>query len=172
MSKIPDPITPKWYAVYTRYKREKLVRQRLEEKGVQVYLPLQRFKRYYVRKVKTVDLPLISCYIFVCINKAYYVPVLETADVVQFIKFNNQLSPIPQREIDIMRMVTGEELEVEAVPRQNLRPGDRVEIISGRLTGLTGHLLEGGGNKNFLVDLESVGYSLQLEVPKEALRQI
>ena len=56
---------PRWFAVYTRYKREKLVLKELQRRGINAYLPLQTVTRYYTRKVKTVHLPLISCYIFV-----------------------------------------------------------------------------------------------------------
>ena len=78
---------PRWFAVYTRYKREKLVAQQLRDKGIEVYLPLQHFTRRYTRKIKKVEMPLISCYVFARITKKEYVPVLETPDVVQFVRF-------------------------------------------------------------------------------------
>ena len=72
----------RWFAVYTRYKREKIVRKQLSDKGIECYLPLQQFTRHYTRKVKQVQLPLISCYIFVKICKPEYIKVLETPEVV------------------------------------------------------------------------------------------
>ena len=58
-----DTSEARWFAVYARYKREKVVAQRLQEKGIECYLPLQRLTRYYTRKVKQVELPLISGYL-------------------------------------------------------------------------------------------------------------
>ena len=85
-----DTEEKRWFAVYTRYKREKIVVQRLREKRIEAYVPLQELTRYYTRKIKKVQLPLISCYVFVKITKEQYVPVLETQDIVSFIKFNKE----------------------------------------------------------------------------------
>ncbi|MEK7255619.1 MAG: transcription termination/antitermination NusG family protein, partial [Bacteroidota bacterium] len=73
-----DGVEPKWFAVYTRYKSEKVVQRLLQNKKIESYLPLQRVTRRYTRKIKHHDIPLISCYIFVKIVRAEYVPVLET----------------------------------------------------------------------------------------------
>jgi len=160
----------RWFAVYTMYKREKIVRKELERKGIQSYLPLQTVTRYYTRKVKTVHLPLISCYLFVKITKPEYVPVLEVPGVLKFIRFKKDLISIPQREIDILRMVCGEEVEVE-VTDEPLTAGDHVEIIGGRLTGLKGILGERAGKNRFYVNLDSIGIQLAMSVPEEVLRK-
>ena len=166
-----DAREARWFAVYARYKREKLVARRLQEKGIECYLPLQRLTRYYTRKVKHVELPLISGYLFTRITKPQYVPVLETPDVVQFVRFSRNLISIPESEIDIIRRVVGENVEVSAEPGR-FQPGDEVEIIGGQLTGLKGILLERRSDKNFLIELESLGYSLLMQVDPALLRRI
>ena len=166
-----DAREARWFAVYARYTREKLVARRLQEKGIECYLPLQRLTRYYTRKVKHVELPLISGYLFTRITKPQYVPVLETPDVVQFVRFSRNLISIPESEIDIIRRVVGENVEVSAEPNR-FQPGDEVEIIGGQLTGLKGILLERRSDKNFLIELESLGYSLLMQVDPALLRRI
>ena len=161
----------RWFAVYARYKREKLVAQRLQEKGIECYLPLQRLTRYYTRKVKQVELPLISGYLFTRITRPEYVPVLETQDVVQFVRFSRNLISIPEREINIIRRVVGEDIEIEVEPN-GFHPGDAVEIIGGQLTGLKGTLLERRSDKNFVIELESLGYNLLMQVDPSLLRRV
>jgi len=161
----------RWFAVYTRYKREKQVLRHLQEKGIEAYLPLQTLKRYYTRKIKTVELPLLSCYIFVKIKKKEYVPVLETLDVVSFVKIRRNLIAIPEREINILRMVCGEDLSVEVDEQGRPQCGDQVEIIGGRLTGMQGVLVEAEGSQRFVVELETLGYALRMEVPPAQLRR-
>jgi transcription antitermination factor NusG len=162
----------RWFAVYTRYKREKVVAAWLEEQGIEQYLPLQRLKRYYTSKVKQVELPLISCYIFVKITKQQYVPVLETPEVVRFVHFRRNLIAIPNAEIEIMRRIVGDSsIEVVAEP-SSFHPGSEVEIIGGQLTGLKGILLEQRSDKNFVIELESLGYSLHMQVDPALLRCI
>lgn len=162
---------PRWFAVYTRYKREKLVLKELQRRGIHAYLPLQTVTRYYTRKVKTVHLPLISCYMFVQITRSEYVPVLEVPDVLHFVRFRKDLLSIPEREIDIMRMVCGEDVEVE-VSEGPMAPGDRVEIMGGRLTGMQGTLMEQSGTHRFVVALDSLGVQLAMEIPKERLNRL
>lgn len=163
------PEEKRWFAVYTRYKREKLVARQLNQKGIEAYLPLQEFTRYYTRKIKKVQLPLISCYIFVKINKAEYVRVLETADVVTFIRFNSRLIAIPEQEINILRQVVGEDQEI-SVSQEKVSVGQRAEIIGGRLTGLKGKVVKSHGEKNFVIELDSLNYSLHMQVPKKYLQ--
>lgn len=165
------PREARWFAVYTRYKREKVVAERLREKGVECYLPLQRLTRRYTRKVKQVELPLISCYTFAKITRKEYVSVLETPDVVQFVRFRRNLIAIPEAEINIMRRVVGEGIELLAEPGLFHR-GDEVEIIAGQLTGLRGMLLEQRSDKNFVIELDNLGYSLHMQVDPALLRRI
>ena len=167
-----DEQEARWFAVYTRYKREKQVLKRLTEKGITTYLPIQRVKRYYTRKVKQVELPLISCYLFTKITKPEYIPVLDTPDVVKFVRFSKNLISIPEREIKLIQRVVGEDVEVEMEPRQHMRKGDEVEIIGGRLTGLKGTLANLDGQKHFVIELENLGYAMRMQVDPQYLRKI
>jgi len=154
---------PKWYAVYTQYKREKLVQRLLSEKGVQCYLPLNTFERVYTRKVKRVTLPLISCYIFVKILRSETTSVMDTEYVVRFIRFNRQMHPIPEREIDILKAITGENIQVEAVQLQP-EVGDEVEIRYGRLLGLKGKLVDNHNGRYVVIELEQMGFSMRMQI--------
>lgn len=160
----------RWFAVYTKFKREKLVQKQLRERGIEVYLPLQSFTRRYQRKIKHVELPLISCYIFTKITKQQYVPVLETPDVVHFVKIAKDLIAIPDSEIEIMKRVVGEGQEVE-VQEGSYQMGDEVEIIGGNLTGLKGWLVNAENEKNLVIELENLGYSLRMTVDPTLLRK-
>ena len=160
----------RWFAVYTKYKREKLVLKRLEEKGIHTYLPLQHLTRRYTRKVKQVALPLISCYVFVQITKKQYVPVLETLDVVSFVKIAKNLIAIPTQEIQILQRVVGEQVDLDIDPL-SFQQGDEVEIIGGSLTGLKGKLLHQQSKKNFLVELNNMGLMMRMEVAPELLQR-
>lgn len=165
-----DEFEPRWFAVYTRYKREKLVHKRLQERGIQAYLPIQRLTRRYERKVKMVELPLISCYVFTRITKKNYVPVLDIPDVLHFVKFSQNLIAIPDREIRLLQRITGDGIEVELEPRSMLI-GEEVEIVSGNLSGIRGVLVEKDRKKNFVIELNSIGYALRIAVEPALLKR-
>ena len=165
------PTEARWFAVYTGYKREKKVVSLLEKKGITAYVPLQKLTRYYTRKVKKVELPLISCYVFVQITQSQYVPVLETQFVQRFLKIERNLLAIPQVEIDLLRRIVGEIEGVEA-DISTLHQGDEVEVIGGQLTGLRGTLMEKKGRQCLVIALQTLGYDLLMEVTPQQVRKL
>ena len=162
----------KWFAVYTKYKREKIILRDLHRQDIQAYLPIQKLTRIYASKRKKVEIPLISCYIFVKITKAEYLPVLQTDNVVNFVRIAKNLISIPEREIEILRKVVGEGIPVTAEPSSAFSRGDQVEIVGGSLTGLTGTLIDNHGEKEVIIDLESMGYSLRMTLEAKYLRKV
>ena len=173
-SKIIDHMSStekKWFAVYTRYRSEKFVCDRLTKKGIINYVPLLKYTRVYTRKKKEVEIPLISCYIFVYITRDEYVNVLETENVISFLKLRGSLVSIPQEEIDIMRWVVGEEL-VEKVHNGKIEKGTKVEIISGNLTGIKGTVVKRKSKKYVQVALETLGYTLEINVAEDMLNKV
>ncbi|MEM1215984.1 MAG: UpxY family transcription antiterminator [Bacteroidota bacterium] len=162
----------RWFAVCTSYKHEKRVAQRLAKKNIPHYLPLQRTKKYYTRKVKTVEQPLINCYVFVYITTAQYLSVLETESVVRFLKINRNLLAIPDVEIALLRRIVGEAESVMVDNADSWQAGDAVEVIGGQLTGLQGQLVEKRGAQKLIVSLDTLGMNLQMEVPPKYLRKM
>lgn len=168
-----DDAEARWFAVYTRFKREKMVHKRLLAKGLETYLPLQQVTRYYTRKIRRAELPLIPCYIFVKIVRKEYVPVLEDPDVLYFVKLRSDLISVPEREIDILKAITGEGIEVEVLPSQGLaQPGDEVEIIQGRLYGIRGTLVAQQNSKYVIVELDRLGFSLRMQLEADVIRKV
>lgn len=166
-----DSKEPRWFAVFTPFKREKLVCRQLQKKGIRAYLPIQQLIRRYTRKIRKVELPLISCYVFVKITRAEYVKVLETEQVLGFVKFSGNLIAIPDGEMELMKRVLGEGMEVNAA-KQSYQEGDLVEVISGNLVGTRGKLCSIQGKKQFLVDLNFLGYTLQISIDPALLRKV
>ncbi|HHS95668.1 MAG TPA: UpxY family transcription antiterminator [Phaeodactylibacter sp.] len=165
-----DEYQPRWFAIYTAYKREKLVLKMLQAKGIHAYLPLQKVVRRYVRKVKKLEIPLINCYLFVKITKAEYIRVLETEQVLKFIRFSNNLLSIPEEEIQLMKRIIGEALDYCIEPATFVE-GEEVEVIGGALTGLEGKLISIKGNHSLLIELTNIGYQFRMDIPPSLLRR-
>jgi transcription antitermination factor NusG len=55
----------KWYAIYTRPRWEKKVNGLLEAKGIESYCPLNRVRRKWSDRIKTIEEPLFKSYVFV-----------------------------------------------------------------------------------------------------------
>ena len=161
----------RWYAIRTRYKSEKVVAKALQQKGIEVFIPLMTRTRRYTRKIKHYEIPLINCYVFVRLDLSNKVRVLETEHATGFVGFNGTPSPISEDEIGLLRKVVGEIREVSSRPL-TYAPGAAVEVIAGGLTGLHGKLVDYKGKEEFVVELMGVGYELQISIERKDLRSL
>ncbi len=161
----------RWFAVYTRFKCEKYVQNSLRKKGITSYTPLIKVAKEYSRSRKTYEKPLINCYVFVKINKEEYVKVLQTEYVSGFLKIGKNLIAIPEEEISILKHITGEK-NIRMSERGALSEGMKVEVISGNLTGLKGVLVEQLDKKHFIVELQTIGIQLMMEISSDNLRPL
>ncbi|MBK8721450.1 MAG: UpxY family transcription antiterminator [Saprospiraceae bacterium] len=165
-----DVSEPRWFAVRTKFRAEKVVFKQFEHKGIHSFLPLLSLTRRYKRKIKKVEMPLIPSYIFVQIVKQQYVSVLETELVTVFVKFANELIAISDEEIDLMKRITGENREVEVVS-SDFGIGEEVEILVGNLAGTRGRLVEVKQKNKVLIEIKSLGLSLMIEIDTQNLRK-
>lgn len=166
-----DNHTPKWFAVYTHFKREKACAKELQQSGIEVYVPVQTVTRRYTRKVKKLQLPLIPNYAFVKITRQEYVRVLQSPYVINFVKIAKNLLSIPKSEIELVKRVIGEGEEVR-VDNKSFEIGDRVEVIGGQLTGLKGTLVEKENNAFLRVYLSNIGLALEVSIAANLVQKI
>ena len=161
-----------WYAIYTRFKAEKRVTLLLERKGILCYLPLKQVVKRYTRKIKKYQVPLINSYVFVKIDPKQYVKVLETENVIKFVKPGKELYPIPEKEIEILqRIVGGQEVEFKAEPIDFIN-GKEVEVTSGSMTGVRGKIIKKANRNTFVVELNHIGFQLIIEIDKKLLSTV
>lgn len=163
-----DSKETRWFAVYTKFRSEKFVTQQLRKRGVETYLPLITSTKRYKSKTRVTELPLINHYVFVKIKKEEYVSVLSTPGVVSFLKLGKGLVSVPEEEIQVLKRIVGENISLtleDWIPY----PGDEVEIIAGNLTGLKGYLVSQENNKNFVVQLSSLGLQYRIAIDMKNL---
>ncbi len=162
---------PRWFAVGTRSKCEKIVQQTLAKKGVHAYVPLVKSVKKYLRKIRHVEKPLIGCYVFVRITKEEYVRVLETENITGFVRFSKNLIAIPEEEITVLKKIVMEsDIELEILAG-TVYPGDPVIIAAGPLTGLQGKVVKVEGKRKFQVELERLGYSLLITIDAQFVQK-
>jgi transcription antitermination factor NusG len=162
---------PNWYAIYTMFKSEKQVCDHLNKKDIFAYMPLMIRTRKYGRKIKHYRVPLINCYVFVKIKPSEYVKVLETEHVLKFIKQGKEMVAIPQEQIDILKRIEGFDGNIDVAPKE-FEVGEEVQIVHGSLAGLKGRLVGQHGNKTFIVEIESLGLSLKMNVDVSLLQRV
>jgi len=161
----------KWYALYTHPRAEKQVYQRLIEKSVVTFLPLQKTYRMWSDRKKLVEKPLLSSYIFVKTRSKHFPEVYKTQGVVKFVTFEGHPASIPQKQIDNLRLLINSDEEIE-VSSEKFAQGDNVEVVSGSLVGLTGELIRIGSKNRVIVRIDRLDQNLILKIPKTFLKRI
>jgi transcription antitermination factor NusG len=159
---------PFWYAVFTKSRCEKVVQKMLLAKKVETFLPINHYTRKYARKIKQIEKPLINGYVFVRIIKEEYVKVLETEHVVSFLKFGKDIISIPDDEINILRQIVGEDIELN-IETKSLKVGDTVEIIKGNLYGMKGTLQSMDGKNRINISLETLGFDIVFNIDTKSV---
>lgn len=165
------PDLPRWYAIYTRPRAEKLVFSRLGETNVETFLPLQKTVRKWSDRRKVVEKPLISSYLFVKVRKKEFPKVYKISGVVKFISFEGVPVPIPQKQIDNLRLIVNSDAEIE-VTSESFAKGDNVEVVTGSLTGLSGELILIGGKKRVIVRIDKLDQNILVTIPVTFLKKV
>lgn len=155
---------PSWFAIWTRSRHEKIVRDQLEKKAdVDVFLPtIGKWSRWKDRK-KKIDWPLFPGYVFARFVPDERVGILKVDGVVQIISNNGMLSAIPDEEIDSIRTLVESELAYDPVPL--IKEGDMVKVTSGPLKGVVGRLVtKKGASARLVLSVDLIGQAVSVEV--------
>ena len=151
-----------WYAVWTRSRHEQVVREQLERKGLEAFLPtITRWSRWKDRK-KQVDWPLFPGYCFVRFNGAERLPILKCTGVVNIISFDGDIAPIPEVEIESIRQLVESDLQFDPCPL--IREGMMVEVTHGPLKGVVGRLVRKGAHARLVLSVDLIGQAVSVEV--------
>ena len=153
------PGSVKWYPVCTNPRAEKKACEALINKGIEVYLPLQRRLKQWSDRKKWVNEPFIKSYIFVRIKENEQTEVLMTKGVARFIYFSGQIASMPDRQIDELKLLIASPYELE-VTETDLQPGESIIIKAGPLKGLKGEIISYRSQKQLALRLENLGYSI------------
>ncbi len=142
-SHVDPAVTLQWYALSTRSRHEKLVRDRLAGIGVEPFLPLARkLSQWSDRKVWT-EMPLFSGYCFARFSLMNSHAVLQTPGIVRIVG-SVMPEPIPDEELAAIKTLA--ESQRSFAPHDYLCKGAWVEVVRGPLTGLRGQLLRKSGH--------------------------
>jgi transcription antitermination factor NusG len=160
-----------WYAVYTKPRNEKKLADRLNEQGIEAYLPMRKTLKQWSDRKKMVSEPLISSYVFVNIFQKDYFEVLNTPGAVRYIWFSGKPAVIPSNQIQALKLILSQDLEVDCVSG-TLPKGTRVKVVSGPLKELTGELLNYAGKHRVVIRLEHLEKALLLTISPQLLKAV
>ena len=161
-ARIPE-LNLQWFAIWTRSRHEQVVREQLERKQVEAFLPtMPRWSRWKDRK-KKIDWPLFPGYCFARFDAGDALPVLKCTGVVNIVSFEGKPAPIPEYELESIRLLIGSELQYDPCPL--IHEGMMVEVVHGPLRGVVGRLLRKDAHRASLVlSVDLIGQAVSVVV--------
>ncbi len=160
-------VNNKWYAIYTRPRWEKKVNGLLVQKGIESYCPLNKVRRKWSDRIKTIDEPLFKSYVFVKVSDDQRTSVRMTNGVVNFVYWNGKPAIIKEKEIQTIKRFLDEFENIQVV-KIDFEPEERVRVIAGPMMDQEGKVIE-IKNKTVKVCIDSLGYMLVAYIDKSKL---
>src|SRR4029077_10035687 len=157
----------KWYAIYTKPRWEKKIHLRLTEKSIESYCPLNKVRKKWSDRMKTVEEPLFKSYVFVHISESEQTQVRMTNGVMNFVYWQGKPAIVKDKEIEVIRKFLNEYNNVIAQPLE-LKPQSKVKIQQGIFMDKEATILKVRGKKVQVI-INSIGYSLVAFVDKSNL---
>ena len=159
-----------WRALYVASRQEKKAFEKLQQKNIEVYLPIVKTMRQWSDRKKLVELPLLNGYIFVKISAIENDKVLQIAGVVNFVRAEGKIAKIREEEIDRLKQLIelGYHMEAHGISH-DYKEGEKVKINSGALKNIEGFVIENKEGRFIEILLESIGQGIRVKLPKETL---
>ncbi len=160
-----------WYAVYTKPRGEKKLRDALNKKSIETYLPLLSEKKKWSDRYKIISSPLFASYLFVKIDLHQdSLRILQEPNSVQFVHYSGKPARIDDETIEMIRLFLDEypdkiKIEQEA----KLRKGNILEIKRGPFAGRKVTVEKVKNEYYVVVQLPMLNRTVLMEVKKEDL---
>ncbi len=151
-----------WFALWTRSRHEQIVREQLERKQIETFLPtITRWSRWKDRR-KKIAWPLFPGYCFARFDSGQRLGVLRCTGVVSIVSFDGEPAPIASAELENIRRLVDTDLQYDPCPL--IHEGMLVEVVHGALTGVVGRLVRKGAHARLVLSVDLIGQAVSVEV--------
>lgn len=152
-----------WFALCTRARHEKAVREQLRRKGYEEFLPTITRITQWSDRTKKIEGPLFPGYCFARFENWEMFDVLKVPGICYVVKRDKKPESVPENQIEALK-----KLMMSAVsysPYQSISEGMSVQIVRGPLSGVRGRLLmqDGGHYVIIGVDLIKLGARVRVQ---------
>lgn len=160
--------TAQWIVVYTRSNFEKRIDKNLKEQGILSYCPLITCRNQWADRVKTIEKPFFSSYLFVKASPFDIMKVRSSPGVINLITNNGKPAVVTDQEIEQIKLITRNYSDAQVVSIESLRIGDKVKINDGALFSVEGVVNKVMGTKILMI-IEQLGCAVVVKANQVAL---
>ena len=161
---------PHWFALYVRSRFEKRVDEQLSRAGVESFLPLVEETHVWSDRRKRVLAPLFPGYVFVRTDLKDRVAILQTDGVVRFVSIGNQVSRVPDNQIEWVKILIGQPDKIHRA--EYVSVGERVRVIAGVFRGMEGTISQVKGSTRVVISLDTIAQAVSIDVGPDFLERL
>jgi len=152
----------RWYALRTRARHEKLVRDRLHSQDIEELLPIVKRLSQWKDRKKEVEVPLFSGYCFARFAWPDRLAAQKISGVVEIVGGGDRPEPIPDEEIAALKILMASTLRYDSHPY--LHEGMQVEVARGPLAGVQGILLRKDKRHRLVIAVHLIQQAAAVEI--------
>jgi transcription antitermination factor NusG len=152
-----------WFVFYVKSRTEFKAEQLLKRDGFESYLPVIKVLKQWSDRKKWIEEPLFKSYIFVKVKRYQLYNVLQTPPIVTYVRFAGEPAIIHQAHIDLIKELIINKTKFE-LSTEVIKVGESIKIKTGPFSGQNGVVKEIRGKKRLLVSLESINFTLEIEL--------
>lgn len=161
-----------WYVLHTKSRAEKVVNEILVKKSIEVFLPSVNVRSKRKDRKVMLNLPLFPGYLFVKsdLQAHEHLSILKTPGAVKLIGNKEGPVPVETSVVESLKIMvsTGESI----LTGTQFRKGERVMVIRGPFTGVTGIFSKYRGEGRVIVFIDILGQSASVEVDEEDIERL
>ncbi len=160
-------VTAQWYAVSTRSRHEKQVRDRLASIGVEPLLPLTSKLSQWSDRKTCIQVPLFPGYCFARFALVNRLAVLQTPGVVRIVG-TVRPEAIPEEELAAIKSTAASRRPTESC--DYFVEGAWVEAVRGPLAGVRGQLVRKGQQDYLVIRVRLIQQAALVHIDRREIR--
>ena len=160
-------LTYSWYVLHTKSRFENVVNEGLIKKSIEVFLPKVQVRSKRRDRKALIRVPLFPGYLFVKtdLSPNEHIEIVKTAGAVRLIGSKDGPVPVPLDTVESLKIMVQANHPVLTGTR--FKKGDRVMVVAGPFTGVTGTFARYKGKGRVVVMIEALGQYAGVDVDEE-----
>lgn len=160
-------LTYSWYVLHTKSRFENVVNEGLIKKSIEVFLPKVQVRSKRRDRKALIRVPLFPGYLFVKtdLSPNEHIEIVKTAGAVRLIGSKDGPIPVPLDTVESLKIMVQANHPVLTGTR--FKKGDRVMVVSGPFTGVTGTFVRYKGKGRVVVMIEALGQYAGVDVDEQ-----
>jgi transcription termination/antitermination protein NusG len=160
-----NAINNEWFAVQVVAGREHVSARHLVVRGYHVFLPCYYEHRRWSDRIKKVEMPLFSGYVFCLMDGDVAGKLITTPGVIRVVGDGRRPLAVAREEIESIRRVV--QAGFQAEPWEALQEGRRVRVGRGPLRGAEGVVLRVKNRHRLIIAVSVLQRSVAVEIDPE-----